>query len=30
LIEPIKKEKKVRPKNSKQIENMYSLEVWPV
>ena len=30
FIEPIKKEKKVRPRNSKQIENMYSFEVWPV
>jgi len=30
LIDPIKKEKNVSPKNSRAIENMYSDEVLPV
>lgn len=30
LIDPIKKEKNVSPKNSRAIENMYSEEVPPV
>jgi len=29
LIEPIRKEKNVRPKNSRMIEKMYSDEVLP-
>ena len=29
VMEPIKNEKKVRPKNSSKIENMYSLYVLP-
>jgi len=29
LIEPIKKEKKVRPRNSRAIEKMYSSDVEP-
>ena len=30
LIDPIKKEKNVSPKNSRAIEKMYSEEVFPV
>ena len=30
LIDPIRKEKKVRPKNSRMMEKMYSYEVAPV
>jgi hypothetical protein len=30
LIDPIKKEKNVSPKNSRAIENMYSEDVLPV
>jgi hypothetical protein len=29
LMEPIKKEKKVKPRNSKIMEKMYSSEVFP-
>jgi len=29
LMEPIRKEKNVNPKNSKPIEKMYSFEVYP-
>jgi len=29
LIDPIKKEKKVKPRNSSTIEKMYSIEVYP-